>query len=169
MPTLSLYQLDDQLAQIEDALLDADGEIDDETDAQFNALLDARDDKADAYISLIRTFETTADAYKAEADRLTANRRAAENAAKRLKERLLASMLQRGETELKGRLGKAKVQTSGSRPLHVLCDVEDLPEEFVRRTAAADLAAIKAALKEGSADLTQIAELGPGSQFLRIY
>ena len=169
MPTLSLYQLDDQLAEIEDALLEAGGEIDDDTDARLGELLDAREDKVDGYIALIRTYEASATAFKEEESRLSANRRAAENAAKRLKARLLHSMTERGERELKGRLGKAKVQASGSRPVNLLVDVEDLPDELVRRTVAPDLSAIKAALKEGSADMTQIAEFGPASTFVRIY
>lgn len=169
MPALSLYQLDDQLAEIEDALLDAGGEIDDDLDAKLDELLDARDDKVDGYIAIIRTYEATATAFKEEEQRLAANRRAAENAAKRLKARLLDSMRQHGETEIKGRLGKAKVQRSGTRPVVVLCDLEDLPEDLVRRTAAPDLAAIKDALKEGTADMTQIAEFGPASEYVRIY
>ena len=169
MPTLSLYQLDDQLAEIEDALIAAGGEIDEDTDARLGELLDQREDKVDGYIALIRTYDATAAGFKEEETRIVANRRAAENASKRLKERLLDSMQKRGESELRGRLGKAKVQRSGSRPVYVLVDVDELPEEFVRRTAAPDLSAIKDALREGSADMTQIAELGPASEYVRIY
>ena len=77
-------------------------------------------------------------------------------------------MLLRGETEHQTALGRVRLQQSGSRPLVLLVEPENLPDQFKRVRVEADKAALKKALKEG-APLAQYAELGEGSYFIRIY
>lgn len=97
MPSpLPLYQIDADLEALEAAFLDVDGETDDETSAHYNALLDARDDKHAACLALVRRNAATADAYRAEADRLARLARTHTATVERVKRILLASMLARG-------------------------------------------------------------------------
>ena len=74
---MTLYQIDDELLTLIQSIQDAGGEVTDEQNARLDALLDAREDKADGYIAIIRQMQAEADAYKAEADRLDGLRRAA--------------------------------------------------------------------------------------------
>lgn len=78
-------------------------------------------DKAESYAKVIRMKEEEAKAFKAEADRLTARRQAAENMVKRLKDALLGSMVLTGTSEIKTSIGKWKVAMN---PLS--CDVVDI-------------------------------------------
>lgn len=165
---LSLYQIDHDLLALEAEIIENGGEVTEETEARLDELLDQREDKADRYIAVIRTYEAEARAYKEEADRLTALRRSAENRVASLKARLLASMEARDEKKIDGRLGSVTVQRSGSVPTEILVDLEDLPERFLKRSVSADTAAIKAALKEGDEEAGKVARLGEGSTYVRI-
>ena len=173
IPPLSLYALDDELQQLEQEILEAGGEVDDETDARHAALLDARDDKVEAYRMMIRRFEATAEAVKAERQRLQDAERTLANAAKRLKDRLCASMREHGEGERLTRLGKVKVQQASRRPVELLVEPEALPDVYCRIRTDADLAALAADL--ASEDETvrtraeAVARLGEASYYLRIY
>lgn len=164
---IRLYDLDTDLAFLEDQLLEAGGEITDDIAADLDELLDARDDKIESYIAVIRDFEASAEAVAAEEKRLKARRTALQNAGKNMKRRLQASMEARGESEHRTRLGKVYLQRNPPS-ITVLCDVDELPDELVRVTKAPDMRAIKDALAEGQADLTQIAEQAPATYHLRI-
>ena len=107
---------------------------------------------------------------QAEADRLDGLRRAATNKADRLKSRLLDSMQRKGEDVLTGRLGKVRVQHSGSASVVLLADPEDLPARFQRVTVAADKTALKAALAEQDPEAVRVAEISESrTPYLRIY
>lgn len=85
-------------------------------------------DKAEAYAKIIRMKEEEAKAFKAEADRLTNRKQAAENMVARLKSALLDSMKLTGQTEIKTSIGKWRVQMNP-----VSADVTDwtkVPMEF---------------------------------------
>ncbi|MAQ92650.1 MAG: hypothetical protein CMM84_03840 [Rhodothermaceae bacterium] len=167
---MTLYQIDDELLTLIQSIQDAGGEVTDEQNARLDALLDAREDKADGYIAIIRQMQAEADAYKAEADRLDGLRRAATNKADRLKSRLLDSMQRKGEDVLTGRLGKVRVQHSGSASVVLLADPEDLPARFQRVTVAADKTALKAALAEQDPEAVRVAEISESrTPYLRIY
>jgi hypothetical protein len=85
-------------------------------------------DKAESYAKVIRMKEEEAKAFKAEADRLTARRQAAENMVKHLKDALLGSMVLTGTSEINTSIGKWRVQMN---PMSA--DVQDwtkVPMEF---------------------------------------
>ena len=166
---LSLYTIDDDLLQLEEALIESGGEITPEMEEQFDDLLQMRADKVAGYVAMIRQFEASASAVKDERQRLQGYERSLGNAAKALKDRLCHSMAQRGETEHVTPIGKVKRQRSGSRPVVLLVDAEALPEHFQRRSVAADLAALKHALGEDDPAAVRVAEFGEASEYVRIY
>lgn len=167
---MNLYQIDAELAEIEQAIIDAGGEVTEETEAKLHEILDSREDKVDGYIAVIKSNLAIAKAFKVEEDRLKANRTARENTAKRLKERLYESMRQHGDTELVGNLGKAKIQNNGGKvPVEVLADVDSLPERFQRVTVDADMDAIRDALESQDESVLQFAQMGEKGTHLRIY
>ena len=125
--------------------------------------------KGEGYIAMIRKFEASAEGIKAERERLQRAEQTMQNAAKNLKARLCNAMLVRGETLHQTALGKVRLQQNGSRPLVLLVEPENLPDEYQRVHVEADKAALKKALKEGDSSARAVAELGEGSYFIRIY
>lgn len=167
---MTLYEIDAELLTLIDEIEEAGGEVTDDQDARLDALLDARDDKADGYIAVIRQAETQADAVGAEIARLKAVQAAQVRTADRLKGRLLASMLGRGEDVLAGRLGKVRVQYASSRRVDVLADPAELPDRFRRVRVEPDKAALKAALEEQDPEAVRFAELAESrTPYVRIY
>jgi seryl-tRNA synthetase len=125
----NLYELSAGYATILDAY-DA-AETDEEREELLSMLASAGEeinDKAENYARVIRMKEEEAKAFKAEADRLTKRKQAAENMVARLKAALLDSMKLTGQTEIKTSIGKWRVQMNP-----VSADVTDwtkVPMEF---------------------------------------
>ena len=85
-------------------------------------------DKAEAYARIIRNKSAEADAFKAEADRLTARRRAAENLVNRLKSALKDAMVLVGTEEISTSIGKWRIQAN---PLSCeVMDIDQVPMEY---------------------------------------
>lgn len=107
----NLYELSAGYVTLIDAYDTA--ETDEEREDILKMLAEAEGDIADkgeAYAKVIRMKEEEARAFKAEADRLTKKRQAAENMANRLKAALLDSMKLTGTGEIKTSIGKWKLQ-----------------------------------------------------------
>ena len=107
-----------------------------ETDEEREEILDRMTEyggdiaeKAEAYARIMRNKQAEAEAFKAEAERLTGKRRAAENVVGRLKEALLDAMKQVGTTEIETTIGKWKAQMN---PWSVeVLDAVSVPERFL--------------------------------------
>lgn len=118
----NLYELSAGYATLLDAY-DA-AESDEERDDILAILTQtegAIEDKAENYAKVIRMKEEEAKAFKAEADRLTKRRQAAENMAGRLKAAMLDAMKLTNSTEIKTSIGKWRVQMNP-----VSCEVVDI-------------------------------------------
>lgn len=115
------------------ALIDAyDNAESDEEREGILAMLEAADgeitEKAENYAKLIRMKEEEAKAFKAEADRLTARKTAAENMAKRLKQAMLEGMKMADISEIKTSIGKWRVQNN---PWSCeVVDIDRVPMEY---------------------------------------
>ncbi|MEM1042091.1 MAG: siphovirus Gp157 family protein [Bacteroidota bacterium] len=170
---LTLYAIDAELQALEDALLASGGEITDEIEAQHNDLLDLRTGKVEGYLRVLRRLEATAEAVKAERQRLQEAERRFATAAQSLKSRLAWSMQQRGETEHPTALGRVKLQRSSSPPVELTAEVGSLPDAFVRVKRSADLTALRDALQSDDPDLRaeaeRVAHLGEATYYVRIY
>jgi hypothetical protein len=169
MQPLSLYDIDRDLELLEAELIDGGGEVDDETEIRHNDLLDAREDKWRAYAAVIRRLEASHDAVKEERTRLQQNEKALDNAAKRMKARLIESMDRAGVDSAETPLGKLRVQEASQRSLSVLLPVDELPVRFVRTTRSADNGALREALDAGDEEALRVAELLPPTRYVRIY
>jgi len=166
---LSLYEIDAELRELEDAIIEANGEITPEIEERYDELLEMRPEKIKGYIAVIRSLEATATGIAEERKRLQDAERAAQNAAKRLKDRLAFQMDRRGETEHVTPIGKVRLQSASRRPVDLLVDVEDLPEAWRKVTIAPDKTAIEKALKDEDPEAMKVAAFGPASKFVRIY
>jgi hypothetical protein len=170
---LSLYAIDAELLALEDALVAAGGAITEEIEAEHDHLLDMREDKVEGYLRVIRRLETTAEAIKAERQRLQGAERSMTAAAQALKDRLAESMRQRGDAEYLTPLGRLKLQRSGTEPVELLVDEEGLPEAFVRTKHSPDLTALREALRSDDptrrAEAERVAQLGESKHYVRLY
>ena len=118
----SLYDLTSGYASLIDAYDNADS--DEEREGILSMLESAESeiaDKAENYAKVIRMKEEEAKAFKAEVDRLTARKRAAENMVSRLKSALLDAMKLANTQEIKTSIGKWRVQNNP-----VSCEVVDI-------------------------------------------
>lgn len=170
---LSLYAIDTELAALEDDLLAAGGEITEEVEQRHDDLLSLRDGKIEGYLRMIRRLETTAEAIKAERQRLQEAERHMATAAQSLKDRLALSMLERGDTEFVTSLGRVKLQRSGTPPVELLVESDDLPDAFVRVRRTPDLTALRDALASDDAEersrAEELARLGEAKAYVRLY
>ncbi|MBE2186701.1 MAG: siphovirus Gp157 family protein [Rhodothermales bacterium] len=167
-PVLPLHTITAELAELEAAIIDAGGEITDEIDARYSDLLRMEAEKVTGYVAVYRRLSATADAYKAEADRLAAHAKAAQRSADALKERLLYAMLQRGETEHVTPLGKVAVRFASTRPVVLRVEPQDLPDAFRVERVDADKRALADALKAHDPAAEAVATFGDPAPFLSI-
>lgn len=109
----TLYELTAQWAALVDAYDMA--EDDEERAEALAALAEAEGDitvKAEAYARIMRNYQATADAFKAEAQRLAKKQKAAEAAVDRLKAALLDAMQSVGTEEIVTGIGKWRIQVN---------------------------------------------------------
>jgi len=146
---VSLYELGTEFRALEDALLDAGGEVTPEVEAAFAALGQLEAHKVDSYAHVVRGITAYADALKAEESALREKRKAAENAVQRLKDRLMDYMRERDVRELRGATWKAAIQRNGGlRPMELLVAPEELPPRFRVVRVEPNWPEIRAALGE---------------------
>jgi Siphovirus Gp157 len=155
MPTL--YEIADDLRMLEELLLETGGEITDPEreralDVLFSEYLDKREDKIDAYCSLIREMESRRDARQNEADRLTELAARDDAASRQMKARLLWFMQDTHTMKLETPRFRLSVAANGGQtPLNVTCKPEELPAEFQKITISPDSKALRQALEAGEA------------------
>ncbi len=171
--TASLYDLGQEFAAIEAALLETEGELTPEIEARLAALGTLEGEKVDAYRAVVRSFEARADVIGTEIAALMAKKAAAHQAAQRLKDRLLAYLEARGVDRIKGTIWTAARQRNGQRALTVHVAPEALPELLRKTTITVtpDREALKALaeMETGRVEIDgqHVATLEPASHHLR--
>lgn len=107
----TLFQLSADMLAIEDALWESGGELTPELEQAMMENAESMAKKVDGYNAVIRSFAYKADVLDAEIKRLTALKKVAENAQKRIKEHVLDTMNIFGMDKLEGaycKITKAK-------------------------------------------------------------
>lgn len=124
-----LYELTeaymDLMAQLEDCETDEDEAT---VLAQIDAVSDDIARKGEAFARICRNLQADVSGYEAEIKRLQKRKKAAENAAERLKNHILFSMGIAGATELHTTIGKWSI--AKNPPSAVVTDETLVPEEF---------------------------------------
>ena len=155
---MTLFEISDELAAIEELLTENDGDISDaagETlEAWFDQLTDARDAKIDDYCRLITMIRERAEARHREVMRLGALMDTDERAITRLKTALHDFMTERGVTKIETPLHRLTIAKNGGKaPLIVpeewQEDPASAPERYHRRVVKLDVEAIRADLLGG--------------------
>ena len=169
MSTRRLYEIGADFLALEELLLESGGEWTPDVEALLLENEGNLEAKVDGYAALIREWEADAAKWKEEEARVAGHRKARENAAARLKERLVEQLV--AIDRLKVETPRFKVAIQRAAPsVELLVHAEELPERFRRTitTTSADKVGLKAALLEGDLELVDRAILAPGSPFLRI-
>lgn len=137
-------------------------------DAFFAEIGDAEAVKLDSYAGLIRTLESQAAAAQAEVDRFQMVKRAAENAAKRLKERVKVYLELQGRTKAVTAAGRtfAIQKNGGKQMLQIDLPPEELPKQFQKVVVQADEEALRVRLEVG--EPLEFARLLPRGTHLRL-
>ena len=115
----------------------------------FNDTLEAMGagEKIESYCKLIKQFQSDAEMFKTEIDRLTARKKTAENGVERLKAALLLFMQQTGQDKVKA--GSFAVSTATTQAVNIT-DEKSIPCIYlVEQPPKIDKAGIKNALKAG--------------------
>ncbi len=106
MENKTLFQLSADMAAIEDALWENGGELTDDLSLALQETEQSLATKADSYNYLLRSFSSKADIIDAEIKRLTALKKTAENAEKRIKEHICQTMGMFGMDKIEGNFCK---------------------------------------------------------------
>lgn len=168
---MNLYELTAEFQHLQDLLENNGGEITkDEAEEIYKAIQFTEkniDEKAENYARIIKNFEGSIEAIKAEKKRLSDKQSVLENGIDRLKANLEEAMLKLNKREIKSDLFKIKIQKNGGTlPVIVDVPVEELEDEFVVVTEKPDLKAIAKYIEE-TGDIT-FAHFGERGESLRI-
>lgn len=153
MPTL--YEITSDMRAIDQLLDECGGDVSDERVLQaienWMAELDTNlRDKVDGYAAYISELLAKALARKAEAKRLTQLAKANENAAKRLKERLMWALEERGVSKVETPLYVVSVAKNGGKaPLDIQVPATELPMEYQKVEYSPANDSIRNALEQG--------------------
>lgn len=143
----SIYQLTGAYKILENAIaLNPD---DDELKEELAKINDDLETKADNYARIIKNIEGDVNAIDEELKRLQGAKASKMNAVKRMKENLMASMVETGKTKFKTELFAFGVQKNGGlAPLELTVKPEELPTEFQKVTITADNTALRKYIEE---------------------
>lgn len=172
---MNLYELTQDLLDLEAHLYEAGGEVDDETMDQYLNTTQAVEEKADNYAALIRHIEGRMQLRKAEIQRMQALYKSDQQAVDRLKDRLLAFMERTGHTKLETRRFRLTAARAGGKQPIVWYskDPGDYPAVFRQEVVEVKLLndAVRTALEQGApleGPDGPLAALGPRKVSLRI-
>lgn len=148
---MNLYEITTELLALEAALEAAEGEVTAEQETLHAFLLDAREDKIDAYVSMIRNTEARAEARKAEAKRIADLAKTDEAKADRLKASLKAHFEATGTTKMNTKRFALSLAKNGGKQAIVVTDEAALPAHFLKQiiTTKPDQDALRDALAQG--------------------
>lgn len=110
----TLFQLTQQMQDIEDVLYETGGELTPEIEQEMNDTQEQLTAKVDNYNALLTKLKGQSSVLAAEIKRLTALKKTAENAEKNIKEHILEAMRMFGLTKLEGDYCKMSVRKSKS-------------------------------------------------------
>jgi hypothetical protein len=154
MSKMTLYDISMEGMQLESILTENDGELTPELEARMDALLLEGPQRIEAAAMVVRTLETSAEAAKAEAKRLTERAASFESNAKSLKQRITIALDAAFNGKVKTPLFTIWNQTSPDTVSFELDAGEDIHQiavlhpDLVRTTYALDKKAIAEVYKD---------------------
>jgi hypothetical protein len=148
MGNLSLYELTNEHRLICEAIEEAGGEITPEIEAMLAINAENFATKAEGYAEIIAKYAQMADNAKQRIEQLQQVKKVAENAVKRMKERILGAM---AEYDLqKVECGVHKFSTRTTKAVEIT-DEALIPNQYIKVTTSVDKTALRADLLAGVA------------------
>lgn len=147
--SLTLYDIPARYRELEEQIIEADGELTPEVEAELDSLQDAFERKAEYIALLSREARAEAKAVKEEEDRLKARRTAAENRESRLKDYLQACLTRAGVDRVEGDRIKARIQDNSRPSIRWMGEEDAIPEPFKRVRVDLDGSAAYETWKDG--------------------
>lgn len=135
---LRLYDIPERYRDIEDAIIEADGDITPEQEAALDHLSDEFERKAEYLALLSREAKAEAEAVAIEEKRLNKRRTAAKNRERRLKSYLHACLEKAGRDRVEGDRIKVRIQANTRPTIRWPFAPEEAPERFRRVTVDVD-------------------------------
>jgi hypothetical protein len=127
---LRLYEITDEMLDIERALEEAGGELTPEMEAQLDAVAGAFDEKVERVCAVIQNAQRTADAAKLEAERLADLSRANAKSAESLKRYLAGQMARLGRNKVATDRFRVSLQNNSRPSIRWTLGPERIPELF---------------------------------------
>ena len=163
----NIYELTAQMLHLQEMLLQADEESEEEIAEMLVTAEEDIEEKAVGYAHIIKNVEADIQGLKAEEQRLADRRRKAEKAVTRLKDTLQEAMLRTGKTSFeKGNFSFRVARNGGSLPIVLDVPAEELPDDLVKVKKEPDKGKI-AEYIEATGDLSY-AHYGERGSSLRI-
>lgn len=153
-PFNSLYELSLEGQQIHDLLVLNEGELDAETEARIDRLMQEGPDKVEAAAMVVLSLQGSALVCQQEVLRLQARAQSFDRNAARLKERMAIALDCAFDGKVKTSrfsMWTQKAPDSVAFDLLEKCTVEDLPDQFVRVKKELNKVALKEAFERGEA------------------
>lgn len=149
MSNLSLFQIEQEYRQLAELLIESEGEATPETETALAINREQLQVKAIAYAQVVKQLDYENGIIKAEIERLTALKKARENAVDRLKEAVRGAMELYGYEKIESPLLTVSLRKSESIEI---IDAQLIPELFTntKTTVTPDKAMIKEAIKGGN-------------------
>ncbi len=142
----TLFNITSEQKRINDALMELDGELTPELEEALVINAENFAVKAEAYAASIHQFEAVEDAADAEIKRLTALKKSAQGAAKRLKDNLAYGMEVMGYDKVDMGLHKLSFRTSTA--VNITDEVR-IPNTYIKVETKIDKESLKRDLKAG--------------------
>ena len=130
METRSLFQLTAEQREIEEILWENGGELTPELEERMNSNSEAMAIKADSYSVLIRRFDSASDAIAKEIKRLTALKKTADSAVKKLKGNVERCMTDNGISVLEGSMTRFSFKKN---PPSIQVDEEKILSPYMKQ------------------------------------
>lgn len=153
--TIPLYQIVDELTEIEAILEERGGELDDEIEARLDAIEADFERKCERLCGWRANLAASAKAYQEEADRLASRAKTLTRSADSVKRYLFAQLERSGRQKLEAGTWRLSVQRNSQPSVTVSVDPAALPERFRRITVEADRRALLNAWKDGTGPIPE--------------
>ncbi len=147
---MKLYEIEQRIESVLELMsaVEVDSEAFEQLENEFDKLNMERDQKLSNCHGLLINWTVEIEAIRNEEKRLAAKRKARESQLERLKRYVMHYGVMPGDKWSKdGKSFSYRV----SQSVHIVADIEDLPEEYQRVTMSADKAGLTTALKHGEA------------------
>jgi len=147
--TMKLYEIVDEIQELGAILAEHDGELTDDLEGRWDKIAGSLDQKVENTALFVRDLEASAEAVKAEEQRLRRRRRTLENKAANLKDYLHHQVARAGVQKIETDRVRVRIQRNSRPSIQWMGEEDAIPEAFRRVKISADTQAAYHEIKSG--------------------